>query len=192
LAIPSQDNASYSEMSTMDLGPTVGLVLGGLALLFYFVCFVVPIVVLTVLAILARRDGPAARAAAGVLGLLGAVCAARFAVVGLSRTFAGAFAIGVLLVLGLGLMAVSILSRAARSDPAAAPGDVAAAPFKRMLPWSAVAAGLGAVLVFASSVRQSRIDARADARTGMPAPLLSVDMTEQPHAPRDRGRARLR
>jgi len=38
------------------------------------------------------------------LGLLGTVCAAVLVVVGLNATFAGAFAIGVLLGLGLGLM----------------------------------------------------------------------------------------
>ena len=192
LAIPPLDHESHSETFNIDIGPTARLVLGGIALLFYLGVFVVPVVIFTLLAILACRNGPPARAAAGVLGLLGTGCAVLLVVVGAGATFAGVFAIGVLLVLGLGLMAVSILSRGAESDPAVARGDVAAAPFKRTRPWSAVVAGLGAVLVFAGSVRQSRIDARADARTDGRTPPLSVDLIEQPPAPRSQGRSRVR
>jgi hypothetical protein len=158
----------------IDLGPEAELVLGGIGLLFFLALFVVPLVIFTLLAIHARRNGSAARATAGVLGLLGAVCSMLLVAGGLIATFAGAFAVSVLLVLGLGLMATSIFSRGGESDPAITHGDVTAVPVKRTRPWSAIAAGVGAALVFAGLLRQSRIESRANGRTDGRSPPLFV------------------
>ena len=193
LAIPESHHESHSETLNVDFSPSVGLFLGGIALVFGLVVFVAPVVIFTLLAIRARRNGPPARVAAGVLGLLGTVCAALLAVVRMNRTVAGAFAVGVLLVLGLGLLALSILSRGAETEAAVALGDVAAFPGNRTRSWSAVAAGLGAVLVFAGLVQQSRVDERAEARTDGRSPSLSLGLTEPPPAPSvNRGRSSVR
>lgn len=186
LAIPSPDE-SHSESFHIDLGPTAGLVLGGIVLLYLLALFVVPLVIVTVLAILARRNGSRGRAAAGLLGLLGTLCATLLVVAGVCASFAGTFAIGVLLALGLALMGASVFSRGAESEPTVASHDVIGAPFKRTWPWSAVATGVGAVLVFTGSVRQSRLDARTDARAGGRTAPLSVNLIEPRPARRTMG-----
>lgn len=107
------------------------------------------------------------------------MCSILLVAVGLSATLAGVFAVGVVLVLGFGLMVTSIVSRGGASDPRLTPGDVATISVERTRPRSAIAAGVGAALVFAGLVRQSRVDARAGGRTDGRSPTLFVEPIEQ-------------